>query len=925
MKIIFTKRLLLLALFFFTAAGMAWAQSTTVSGTVVDASTNETLVGVNIIVKGKVIGTTTDLDGNFTLTTRETPPFTLVVSIVGFQNQEVEITSNNVTGLVIKMEEATILGDEIIISASKVEENVLQSPVSVEKMDIRDIRETPAPTFYDALANLKSVDLVSQSYGNKSVNARGFNSTSNTRFVQLIDGVDNQSPGLNFPVGNLVGISELDLESLELIPGASSALYGPNAFNGILIMNSKSPFEYQGLSASVKVGANHFGESGTDVSFLYDGAIRYAKAFNDRFAFKVNAAYSRATDWYGQNFTDVSTENPGLIGNPNNPGADQLHLYGDEVSTNLNSVGNAIGVPGLPSVEVSRTGYTEADLVDYGAENIKLNAALHYRVNDNLEAIYQFNYGAGTTVYTGNNRYSIKNFSLQQHKFELRADNFYIRGYHTAEDAGDTYDARFLAINLNSTATPNDVWFGTYAGAYAAAVAGGASDADAHAAARATADADRLVPGTDAFQREFDRIVQSPDLSNGALLIEKTTLTSGEFLYNFKNEIDFVDLQVGGNYRVFDLNSEGTVFPDTTGNDITISEYGAFLQASKALADDKLKLVGSIRYDKNENFDGQFTPRLSAVWQVAENHNIRASFQTGFRNPSTQEQFIFLDVGQAILLGGTDQIIQSSQVNERSYTLTSVGAFGAAVGAAVNQGQDGGQAAAANLGLLQRADVSTISPEQITSFEIGYKTLINNKLYIDVNYYHSIYNNFLGFQRVVQVRNDPDVDPFAASLDILNSDFDVYQVYQTADEEVTSDGFGLGLRYVLPRDFELAANYTWAVLNDENVNNEVLTAFNTPENKFNITVSNRKLSKNLGFAATYRWQDEFRWEASFGDGDVPAYGTLDLQFSYKLKDLKSILKVGGSNILNNQYAPSWGAPLIGSIYYVSISFDEFLN
>ena len=86
---------------------------------------------------------------------------------------------------------------------------------------------------------------------------RGFNSNGNVRVVQLIDGMDNQAPGLNFSVGNIVGISELDLQSVDLLPGAASALYGPNAINGIILMDSKSPFLFQGLSAQVKTGAMH--------------------------------------------------------------------------------------------------------------------------------------------------------------------------------------------------------------------------------------------------------------------------------------------------------------------------------------------------------------------------------------------------------------------------------------------------------------------------------------------------------------------------------------------------------------------------------------------------------------------------------------------------------------------------------------------
>jgi outer membrane receptor protein involved in Fe transport len=237
----FTRKIwssvLSMALFLSLGTTIALAQ-TTISGTVTDADTKETLVGVNILVKGKVIGTITDLSGKFTLNVNQAPPFTLVFSMVGFGSKEVEVTGG-VSNLAVELAEVTILGQEVVVSASRVEESILRSPVSVEKMDIIAIRDVPQASFYDALNNMKGVEMSTQSLTFKSFNTRGFNANGNVRTVQMIDGMDNQAPGLNFSVGNIVGISELDLESVELLPGAASALYGPNAINGILLMNSK--------------------------------------------------------------------------------------------------------------------------------------------------------------------------------------------------------------------------------------------------------------------------------------------------------------------------------------------------------------------------------------------------------------------------------------------------------------------------------------------------------------------------------------------------------------------------------------------------------------------------------------------------------------------------------------------------------------
>src|SRR5688572_12032967 len=233
-------------------ATISYAQ-TSISGKVADAN-GEALAGVNILVKGTVLGTITNTDGAFSLNVKDAPPFTLVFSFIGYGTQEIEITQAETSGLDIKMEEQTILGTEVVVTATRTPENILQSPVTVEQVDILAIKQSASPDFYDVLANTKGVSTNNGSLNMTSVNTRGFATIANVRFVQWVDGMDTQAPLLNFPTGTIMGLGELDAESMELIPGAASALYGPNAFNGILIMQSKSPFDHQGLSANARFG-----------------------------------------------------------------------------------------------------------------------------------------------------------------------------------------------------------------------------------------------------------------------------------------------------------------------------------------------------------------------------------------------------------------------------------------------------------------------------------------------------------------------------------------------------------------------------------------------------------------------------------------------------------------------------------------------
>ncbi len=244
------KKLLLVAFAMFSSVIM-FAQ-TSVSGTVTDAN-GEPLPGANIKVERKSVGTNTDFDGKFMLKVTDVPPFNIEISMLGYKTLKVAITKNNQVVSATLIENATSL-DEVVVSASRTPERIMESPVTVERMDIRAIRNTSSPSFYDGLENLKGVDVNSNSLTFKSVNTRGFATFSNERFMQLVDGMDNSSPALNFAIGNLLGMSELDVKTVELLPGASSALYGANAFNGIMFMTSKSPFDDQGISYVLKSG-----------------------------------------------------------------------------------------------------------------------------------------------------------------------------------------------------------------------------------------------------------------------------------------------------------------------------------------------------------------------------------------------------------------------------------------------------------------------------------------------------------------------------------------------------------------------------------------------------------------------------------------------------------------------------------------------
>jgi outer membrane receptor for ferrienterochelin and colicin len=935
--------LLFLSLFF---CSLTFAQNS-ISGIVTD-SNNQPIPGANIKIIGETTGSITEIDGKFTLNSSRKPPYVLNITSVGYVSQKVNVSSNNQKITVKLADEETKL-NEIVVSASRTPERVLESPVTIERMGVADIKKTASPTFYDGLENLKEVQMNTSSLSFKSINTRGFATVANTRFMQLVDGMDNSSPLLNFVLGNMIGVSEIDVQSVELLPGASSALYGANAFNGILFMNSKSPFTSQGITAYAKFGQTSQEAAGSN-DFV-DYGIRMAHAFSSKLAGKANFTYMHGTDWHATNYDDKTRQ--GI--DRSNVNYDGINVYGDEVATNIKGVGQSLASLGLisqaavnllPNYNVSRTGYNEVALTDNKASNTKIDFSLHYRPfgNENLEVIWQSKFGFGNAVYQGANRYYLNDFFMQQHKLEIKGKNFFVRGYTTTEDGGGSYDMLFTGININRKWKDDKTWFGQYAGAYIQSTLAGATPENAHIIARNTADTGRLIPGTTEFKNAFNSVINEPSVLTGSKLVDNSKIYHSDANYNFKDIIKFAEIQVGGSFRLYELNSHGRIYTDANGP-INYNEYGAYTQLTKRFIEDRLKFTGSVRYDKSKNFDGSVSPRVSLVYSGGESkkHNFRASFQTGFRNPSTQDQYIGFNVGSAILLGsapdnltrysetlpvstatgqalagGTSVVMTGLNAYNNSYTASSVGAFSALAASDPIAGS----------ALLRKTNIKYVKPEQVKAFELGYRSLIKD-MSIDINGYYNIYNDFIGNLNVVApfygtTQNSPNplagpTDSGAHSLHALqNGNYRAYQLYTNTNIEIESFGFGLGLSKKVYRNFEVGVNYNYAEFKFDQAKDPSFEAgFNTPKHRVKASFGNEKLFDNFGFNISGRWNSEYLWQSTMVDGMIDAATVIDAQVNYNMPKLKSTLKLGASNIGGKEYTQVLGAGLIGQQFFAS--------
>jgi len=923
----------ILKIFMMLFCVFSYAQ-TTVTGSITDRN-SQPLSGATVVIVGTSTGVVADFDGNYSITSDMDTPFTIEASSVGFKAMSAEVNSSSTVDFVL--EDNTAL-DEVVVSASRTPQRIFESPVTIERFGIKDIKTNASADFYDGLENLKGVDINVNSLTFKAINTRGFATFANTRFVQLVDGMDNSAPALNFPLGNLLGMTETDVLSVEIIPGASSALYGANAFNGILLMESKNPFDHQGISGQYKHGITSQDAAG-DNEFR-DLQVRWGHKFSDKVAMKVNFAYLLGTDWIADSEVDklgrVDENGVGLTRAAYNH--DGINIYGDEVATNIKNVAQLMETGGLlpagasalvPSVVVSRTGYREVDLTDHVARSKKADWGLYWRPDgtDDLEIQYVGKYGTGETVYQGTNRYAIENFLMTQHKLEVKSPNFFVRTYLNSDNAGDSYDMNFTAININRSWKSDNQWFGEYVGGIVGGTLAGLTMDAAHALGRATADTGRLIPGTQAYMDAKEAVITNPDLTTGAKFQDESKVYHSDWNYNFGHMWDWAEVQVGGSYRNYELNSSGTIYTDYDGP-INYGDVGVYTQVVKDMLDDKLRLTAAARYDKAEFSDGAITPRVALAYTAGEydNHNFRVSYQTGYRNPTTQDLFIGLDVGIARLVGSSPdnpaRFVRDYSVSAAgqqlgipaTVTLTGESAFNNSFSASSVQAM----AATGNPALLQASGVEYVEAERLQSIEFGYRAKLSPTFIIDANLYRNAYENFISTEAVISPYYGQVGDNSLSVLAIANGDFETYSAYTNADAEVESWGATFGMSTKIFKNYDLSANYTKSVLEfDEELYPDFSTYWNTPEHKVKVQFGNTSLFENVGFNVAWRWFSDFYWESTFGNGDVPATHVIDAQINFTLPKLKSTIKIGGANIGSQEYYTAFGSGFIGQQYYIS--------
>src|SRR4051812_9885252 len=372
----------------------AQKQSIEVSGKVTDSITGEPVSHATISIKGEGDKAYTDDKGTFRFKATARYPIILRITYQGFESKEVEFIKDG-SELSITLKPGGTMDEVVVTGFVKGPSPFMKTPVSVAHMPVTAIENSPSPDASQLLGKQIGVDLTTASMLFVTPATRGFNGSGNSRVNQFVDGMDNQAPGLNFFLGMFAMFPSMDFESMEILQGASSALYGSGGMNGTILINSKDPFKYPGFDIIARTGIMHVDKQQRNAaSPYYDYSLRWAKSFKDKFAFKICAQYISGHDWLANDSTNY--KRTGNTGNTipgtraSDPNYDGVNVYGDETKLDLRMFLAGSLPPGHPLLKdpilVSRTGYDEKDIIDPITKNIKLSGAFHYKLTNKLEA-----------------------------------------------------------------------------------------------------------------------------------------------------------------------------------------------------------------------------------------------------------------------------------------------------------------------------------------------------------------------------------------------------------------------------------------------------------------------------------------------------------------------------------------------------------
>ena len=941
------------------------ANSSFVRGTVVSEQ-SEPMAGANIVIENTSRGVITDSEGKFLIDSLLPGAYTFTVDYIGYkkisktiiivsENQEQNISylekigiednsevesGTSFSNLIFQMEpdpvalrQVDVTAHEIdknisdilkqaIFGPSKIRESYMTAGASVDAVSIKDIKMSPSLNFYEGLDDIKEVETKQLSAIYTALIVRGKGVTDARDYSQLIDGMQatNLNYGNNF--GNITGLSEIDVANIELVHGAASVMYGPYATSGLVLIGSKTPWFYQGLSYQIKTGFNHKTDIAT-TPFAHS-AIRYAKAYED-FAWKFVYSHKQATEWEepgDTSFLSMNFDSLSLF--------DRKFVHGDDTPLNAASIGEFTDTLYGP---IARTGYWDYNIVESSVYNTKVNASLNYKISDDVDISYDMKGGWGSFTNVGIGKFWNNNSGGINHGLTLNAPNLLLRAYIYNEgqnpfnnsDEDIQWDVRTIALELQNYSKPDDIWLADYKAAYDGEVSGITSGSHSHArdfadSENSVADGEfraRLVPGTELFKTVYDSLIRR-DKMRSPTRLKDNGFYNLEIIYDLTDYVKFGGLQVGANFRHYNIGFHNGIMsnsPELNAEHGPLDpwEYAVFMQATKWFFDERLKLQGALRFDESDSYGKNLSPSFSSVLKIKENQYMRFSFQQANLNPP--HYWAYLNIPQQGF-----QAIGGGKGNLKRLGLEHLHEKAVDIDWAT--------------GDTTHVSIPHPTGEKLLAYEIGYKALISDNLFFDINYYYNHSSNLRDDDFIV---SDPDSVQYIDIPGVYTgwSPGPIYYVFSTnEDHQEKIQGLSLGIGYNFNNGLILSGNYNFVGEVGENISytpNRIPGAnvgIGRPKHRIKLSVNHpRAFNDNIGYAVTARyteayWYDNLIW---YGIGELGGNVNVDAQVSYILKDYNMLIKVGMNNILGQYYNTSVLTPKIGSTFYVSIDYDGLIK
>lgn len=813
--------------------------------------------------------------------------------------------------------------DSVVISAARRGTELRTSPGSIYSLSQKEIRNNATGDIYSSLSTLSETDIVQLGGNVRVINTRGFNDAFQTRFVQLLNGMDAQLPALNITTGNLTGPIPIDVKRVELIAGPSSAMFGANAFNGLLNTLTTNPLEEEKIIVQVKGGNREYIDM--------QGMINIKPFHNEKLGIKLGGAFNKMNDWpasdvhfniYGKISAPLNVENnlKNYLTSTVLPATDSTFYL-----TALNYFDTSPGAY-IGTTTVTAPGVKEQDLTDYETRSAKAVAGIFYQPKANMELSYQYNFSLGEQILQGTTRYSINAYS-HLHDFNFRFDKLRLKLNYNSDEFFDSYNFLLTGNYMSRSNMPlyTDALVADYYESVYLSSRGFSLPVDSvqfaalFAGSRITAETAWWSAESDTFKNRLHEITTNPNSLKGSALLDKSRIFGSEISYSVP--VDFLNIDVLGYFKYSRPVSYGTLFVDTLvhASDASVDgtidksleyvklyayEGGGLIQLNKAFFQKKLDLWTSLRLDAHSNFKTQFSPRGGISVNLGA-HSIRASYQSGFRNPTLQNQYIRLDLGQVLLLGNITGY--SSLIS-----LASFQAFGAQLAQGIF-----------DTTLLSRNNIERLTQEQVKSIELGYRGQVSNFSFELTGYYNR-YKNFIGNYRGFMVENAEDLS-LAGIIDSIRSNkARLIQIPINFDEQVNTYGVSASATYNYSNKLILSTNYTYSNIQLPD-NPAYIPGFNTPRHKCNIQAQINKIYKGLGASFLWRWTDKLDWQSSIGDGVISAQSSTDLALYYHFDQPSTRITMGCTNIFNTDLQYAIGAPTIGRFYYVSLLMEIALG